>query len=163
MSFYTDVIQKDARFRTIDAVRDLAMLEPVTRAAVQAIIADAAAAGIQLVVTETYRSLERQQNLFEHHATQLRDVGVHHYGLAADFCKLIGGQASWAGDWAFLRDLAAKHGLISGLDWGTPGPHSFVDPDHVQRISVADQKRLFAGTFFPAEDYNPRSGSANVT
>jgi hypothetical protein len=149
-NFYIDVIQNDPRFRSVDPVRDIAMLEPVTRAAVEAIITEAAEQGITLQVTETYRSVERQQHLYETHATQLKDVGVHHYGLAADFCKIVDGEASWTGDWKFLRDLADKHGLVSGVDWGHPDrPHSFCDSDHVQRIDVSDQSRLFAGNWYP--------------
>ena len=155
-NFYTDVIQKDSRFNTTQSVRDVNLLEPVTRSAVASIIADAAAMGIELIVTETYRSANRQAMLFQQGATQLKAVGVHHYGLAADFAKIIDGKASWAGDWAFLRDLAGKHGLISGLDWGAPGiSHSFVDPDHVQRCSVAQQTALFAGDWYPDSDIPP--------
>ena len=153
MSFYTDVIQNDRRYTSIDPVRDLALLEPVTRAAVKAIIAEAAAAGVTLVVTETYRSKERQAHLFTTGKRQLKDVGIHHYGLAADFCKIVDGKASWDGDWKFLRDLAGKHGLISGLDWGHPKQqHSFCDSDHVQRCAVDQQPELFAGTWNPPEE-----------
>jgi hypothetical protein len=152
MSFFTDVIQNDPRYVSSLPCKDMALLEPVTRAAVQAIIADAAAQGITLIVTETFRSEARQQALFQQGATQLRTVGVHHYGLAADFAKIIDGKASWAGDWSFLRDLADRHGMISGLDWGQPAvKHSFVDPDHVQRCSVAEQTGLFAGTWYPSD------------
>jgi hypothetical protein len=159
MNFYTDIIRKDPRFRSVESVRDPALLEPVTRIALEAVIADAEKLGIRLEITETYRSVERQQHLYLTHATQLRDVGVHHYGLAADVCKIVEGKASWEGDWTFLRDLAARHGLISGVDWGHPErPHGFCDSDHVQRIRVEDQERLFAGAWYPAEDYSPRAG-----
>jgi hypothetical protein len=152
MSYYTDVIQDDARFHSTAACRDIWLLEPVTRAAVQAIIADAAAAGIVLFVTETYRSCERQQQLFAAGGTHLRTVGVHHYGLACDFAKLIDGVASWAGDWGFLCGLAVAHGLICGGDWGEPNvPHSFRDFDHVQRCTLAQQDELFAGAWYPDE------------
>ena len=126
------------------------MLEPGTKAAVLAIIADAAAQGITLQVTETYRSCERQEQLFEKKVTQLKTVGVHHYGLAADFCKIINGKASWTGDWKFLRDLADKHGMVSGVDWGHPErPHTFCDADHVQRVTIDQQPALFAGSWYP--------------
>jgi hypothetical protein len=155
-NFFTDVIQTDARFNTTLQIRDLALLEPATRAAAQAIIADAFAMGIDLMVTETFRSAERQKMLFDQRLTQIRTVGTHFFGLALDFCKVVNREVSWAGDWAFLRDLAEKHGLISGLDWGLPAiRHTFVDPDHVQRVSVADQQQLFAGTFYPPNEYQP--------
>jgi hypothetical protein len=150
-NFYTDVIQKDGRFNSTAPCRDLMLLETATRDAVKAIIADAFNLGIDLIVTETYRSSQRQIMLFAQHATELRAVGVHHFGLACDFCKVVDGAASWAGDWSFLRDLAVKHGLISGLDWGLPGVvHTFVDPDHVQACTRDQQLALFAGTWYPA-------------
>ena len=82
-NFFTDVIQKDQRFHSQNRVADPALLEPVTRAAIQRVIADAATQGIKLMIFETYRSQERQQVLFEQGATQLRTVGVHHHGLPA--------------------------------------------------------------------------------
>jgi hypothetical protein len=155
LSFYTDVILQDARYHSLEKVEDVSLLEPETRAAVVAITADAALLGIRLVVTETYRSRERQQHLFEQGATRLQNVGVHTYGLAADFAKIIGGQISWAGDWSFLRDLAEKHGLISGLDWGNPQiRHTFVDPDHVQRCTLLDEGKLLADIWYPDSEYS---------
>lgn len=157
-NFYQDVIQPDPRFHSTEPIRDLSLLEPVTRAAVEQIIADAHGMGITLVVTETYRSQERQQQLFTQHATQLRTVGVHHYGLACDFCKIVDGKASWAGDWKFLCDLAKNNGMISGGDWGQPdAAHSYRDWDHVQRVKVSDQDGLFAGTFYPDDNYDPNA------
>jgi hypothetical protein len=149
-NFYLDVIQKDPRFQSPAECRDVALLEPVTRAAVAAIITDAASQGITLEISETYRSPARQKLLFDQGATQLENVGVHGYGLACDFFKMIDGKASWAGDWTFLRDLAAKHGMVSGVDWGEPGiAHDFIDSDHVQRIRVNQQESLFSGDWYP--------------
>jgi hypothetical protein len=50
-NFYTDAIRKDARFASLQPIHDLALLEPVTRSKVLAIIADAADAGIKLMPT----------------------------------------------------------------------------------------------------------------
>lgn len=150
-NFFTDTIAKSPLFRSTHIINDVNMLEPVTRAAVQAILADAAAAGTPLMVFETYRSSERQQLLYDQGATQLRNVGVHHYGLAADLVKNVGGQPSWKGSFDFLGVLAKKHGLIWGGDWGQPGiHHGFIDADHVQHCTVAQQAGLFAGTWYPA-------------
>lgn len=154
MSFYTEVLQTDPRFTSTDRINDLALLEPVTRAAVQQIISQAAAQGITLKVTETFRSQARQRQLFDQGATKLEKVGTHGYGLACDFCKIVEGKASWDGDWTFLRNLAVANGLISGLDWGQPDvKHSFIDADHVQRVAVADQDKLFSGVWYPDDTY----------
>ena len=154
--FYEDVIKKDSRFHSVKRVADPSLLEPQTRAAVQAVIDDAAAHGIALMIFETYRSQERQQALFNQGASQLRTVGVHHYGLACDLVKDVNGEPSWKGDFTFLGRLARAHGLIWGGDWGQPNVHhSFLDMDHVQRCSVSMQARLFRGEWYPDARYNP--------
>ena len=154
MSFYNDVLKKSEKWGTLSIVNDIALLEPVTRAAVLAIVADAKALGHEMVVFETFRSQARQQQLFDEGATELQHVGVHGFGLAADIVKA--GPHPWDGDFSFLLPLARKHGLISGQDWGQPQVHhSFIDADHVQRVKVSDQSRLFGGGWYPDASYNP--------
>lgn len=158
-NFYTDVIQKDPRFYSSDRISTLDLVEPVTRAAVIELVSDSAAAGIPLLVFETFRSLPRQELLFAQGATKLKQVGVHHYGLAVDLAKSINGEPSWKGDFSFLRVLAIKHGLVWGGDWAEPDqPHSFQDSDHLQRCSLRDQSRLFSGVWFPGDDYQVQWG-----
>lgn len=153
MSFYTDVLQKSPVYHSPNRVSDLQWLEPVTRAAVIAILADAREAGTPLMVFETYRSPLRQQMLYNQGATQLRTVGTHGYGLAADLVKDVGGEPSWKGCFSFLGRLAKKHGLVWGGDWGQSGPHNFIDADHLQRIAVADQSKLFTLAWYPDDAY----------
>lgn len=158
-NFYSEIIRKDPRFRSASRISDLNLLEPVTRQAVAAIIAEAKAGGIELLVFETFRSQARQRQLFNQGVTQLSNVGVHNYGLAADLVKLVKGEPSWDGDFSFLGRLAKKHGLIWGGDWGEPArPHTFRDYVHVQRCKVADQQKLFSGDWYPGQDYNPYEG-----
>jgi hypothetical protein len=155
-SFYTEVIKSDPRFGSNKRVADIDLLEPVTRQRVLEIVADAKAHGVDLMIYETYRSQQRQQELFAHGATKLRMVGVHHYGLACDLVKDIHGDPSWKGDFSIVGELAHHHGLIWGGDWGRPGiKHSFVDPVHVQRCKVAHQAALFRGDWYPDQDYDP--------
>jgi glycoside hydrolase-like protein len=118
-NFYVDVIMNDPRFNSSKRIADPELLEPVTRDLVQAIIADAAANGLKLMIFETYRSSARQIALFNQGATKLKQVGVHHYGLACDIVKDINGQPSWKGDFSMLGALAKHHKLIWGGDWGT--------------------------------------------
>lgn len=156
MSFYTDVIQQDPRYTSVGRICAADLLEPVTRAAVEAIMIASANNGIPLIAFETYRSQARQAQLYAAGATQLRTVGVHAYGLACDLVKDVGGQPSWDGDFSFLRPLALAHGLVWGGDWGdSTVHHSFVDMVHVQRINVADQPKLFSGAWYPDADYAP--------
>ncbi|MCP3469929.1 DUF1906 domain-containing protein [Bradyrhizobium sp. CCGUVB1N3] len=155
-NFYTDVIMSDPRFNSSKRIADPELLEPVTRELVQAIIDDAGANGLKLMIFETYRSQARQIALFNQGATKLRQVGVHHFGLACDLVKDINGQPSWKGDFSLLGSLAKHHRLIWGGDWGTPGSvHTFIDDDHVQRASLGRQARLFSGDWYPDASYDP--------
>ncbi|MFI5330829.1 MAG: peptidoglycan-binding protein [Desulfobaccales bacterium] len=158
-NFFTDVIKKDSRYLSTKCIDDLNLLEPVFRTKVLEIVAEAKTLGHKLMVFETYRSQQRQEELYKKKKTTLKEVGVHHYGLACDLVKDINGQPSWDGDFSFLGLLAKKHGLIWGGDWGTPDePHSFRDDDHVQRCSIEDQSGLFSGEWYPGQDYDPYGG-----
>jgi hypothetical protein len=155
-NFYTDVISRDARFESVTRVSDVSLLEPATRQLVEGIVSAAAAMGIEVMIYETYRSQDRQQELFNQGATRLRTVGVHHYGLACDVVRVVAGEPCWKGDFSFLGQLAHSSGLIWGGDWGAPHiKHNFVDSVHVQRCTVSRQGALFAGAWYPGETYNP--------
>jgi hypothetical protein len=144
MTWYTDVIQKDARFHAGYAVRDTGLLFPPFLTKIQSVVADATKHGQTFEIIETYRSEERQEELFAAHATQLKTVGVHHYGLACDLLRIIGGRAHWESSaYALLGTL----GEAEGLTWG--GRWSFGDFVHLQYIPVADQKKLFDLSWYP--------------
>lgn len=150
-NFYTDFLVKSEYFQSTSRVNNLDYLEPITRAAVQAMLADAVAAGEPLLVIETYRSSQRQQYLYQQGLTQLQIVGCHGYGLAADFARENDlGQPTWTGDFGIVGKLAAKHGLVWGGSW-----KNFKDYGHVQRCSIADQEKLFASAWYPDSKYNP--------
>ncbi len=155
-NFYTEVISPDARFNSVTRIADPSLLEPTTRQLVEGMVSAAHQMGIEVMIYETYRSQNRQQELFNQGATRLRAVGVHHYGLACDIVRIVGGEPSWKGDFSFLGQLAHSSGLIWGGDWGAPTiKHSFVDSGHVQRCTVARQGDLFAATWYPDATYNP--------
>ena len=141
-NFYQDVLKKSPIFNSPQACHDLDMLEPVTRDAVKQVISEAAKLGHKMVPVETYRSQARQAYFFAKHLTRIPRVGCHHFGLACDLAMMDKGTPDPAGEhYAFMRHLAEVAGLISGIDWGTPTqPHSFRDWDHVQRVTVDDQR-----------------------
>jgi hypothetical protein len=109
-NFYNDVIQQSPYFNNPARINDSMLLEPVTRQAVYNILRDAYQQGNPLILFETYRSRERQALLFAEGKSQLRDVGAHHYGLAADLVRAVDGMPSWEGDYTFLAELAQKYG-----------------------------------------------------
>lgn len=77
-------------------------------------------------------------------------------GLVCETLLDINGQPSWKGDFSMLGALAKHHKLIWGGDWGTPGSvHTFVDTDHVQRVTLGRQARLFNGDWYPDANYDP--------
>ena len=90
-SFFTDVLSLDPRFHSRKPLSDLDLLEPVTRGLVQQVMQEAATLGISLMVFETFRSQDRQLDLFDQGKSQLHTVGVHHYGLACDWCAMCAG------------------------------------------------------------------------
>lgn len=160
MSYFNDVIKSHTLYHTAGRVADMNLLEPVMHDSIVSIIEDAKVLNVELMVFETFRSKERQAELFKQGATKLQTVGVHHYGLACDLVKSINGEPSWKGDFHFLGLLARRRGLIWGGDWGDPSrPHSFVDAVHVQRCSLKDQLALFRGDWYPDEVYNPYGGT----
>jgi hypothetical protein len=163
-NFYTDAIERDARFESPARVADPMLLEAATRQRVGQIIAGAQKMGIALMIYETYRSQARQEQLFAAGASKLRTVGVHHYGLACDIVRDVGGEPSWKGDWTFLGELARANGMIWGGDWGNPElKHDFVDLVHVQRCTVTRQGALFGGTWYPDETYDPSADVPQIT
>lgn len=156
MNFYVNVIKTNLAFKTKDRVSVLHLLEPEFRRRMQNVIDDAKLLGHELRIIETYRSRERQLDLFNQKKTKLRNVGVHHYGLAADVVKIVNGKAFWGGDWTFLGKLAAKHKLIWGGDWGFPNRKTtFYDAVHLQMVSVKNQSKLFKESWYPSSDYDP--------
>lgn len=160
-SFYDTVIRNSKAFRSDAVCKDMALLEPGTRTAVQAMLDDAKVQGIDLRVLETYRSQTRQSALFVRHATQLRIVGCHGYGVGADFGVFVKGAYQGSNKpYVFLRQMARKHGLISGQDWGHSREGSFVDSGHVQRVPVWRQSQLFSGAWYPPVQYDPYQDSA---
>ena len=162
-NFYTDIISSDSRFNSLSRIDDVSLLEPVTRELVRRIVISAKQMGTDVEVYETYRSQARQEELFNAGATQLRRVGVHHYGLACDIVRFVTGEPSWKGDFSFLGQLAYSAGLIWGGDWGNPNVgHSFVDNVHVQRCTLARQPQLFSGSWYPGDQYNPYTDQPHV-
>jgi hypothetical protein len=156
MSFLTDVIQKDIRFNSTAECRDPTLLEPHFRTVVEAIIADAASHGWKLEIGETFRSKARQEYLFAKGATELKDVGVHGYGLACDLLYINNGKYDTIGPhYSFLMGLCKVHSCpwgdtVWGGNWDEPNlPHSFRDWDHIQAITLAEQPKLFSGEWYP--------------
>jgi peptidoglycan L-alanyl-D-glutamate endopeptidase CwlK len=98
--------------------------------------------GAVAVVTETFRTTARQQELYAQGRTTPGSIVTHRNGttsrsnhqsaLAADFALSKdgkGGRIDWDDEefWRYLGHLARKHGLTWGGDWTSP-----VDKPHVE-------------------------------
>lgn len=123
----------------LEASRDLSLLAPKFRAAVEAAIADCAAKGFPVKVAEALRSQERQAYLYAQGRTRPGSkvtnaptnlTSWHGYGLAVDVIHETKGWAPGknnAETVAWFRSVAAifkAHGCSAGADWSKPDlPH----------------------------------------
>jgi hypothetical protein len=150
MSFYTLVIEKDKRLTQLARCDDLGLLEPRTRMVCQSMLTELEEREPgRWTLWETFRSKNRQRKLFLSGKSKRDLIGVHAYGLAFDIVHLDArGRPTWKGDFSILGELAKEHKII----WGGSWPHLH-DAVHLQRIAVADQKKLFDGSWYPDSDY----------
>jgi len=157
-NFWTDVIQRDSRYRRVERCADPEFLEPVTRAHALALLAEL---GPGWMLYETMRSPLRQRALFARGATDLRELGVHATGLAFDIVRNDAPPGkkphpSWRGDFSPLVQAAIARGLVAGLR----RKNGTLELTHVQRVHVRDQKRLLAGEWYPDGDYVAKSAES---
>lgn len=144
MNFYSSVIFQDKRFKSVQRINDLDLLEPIFRKQIINILLKGAELGLNLAIYETYRSKQRQELLFDQDMTQLKEVGVHHFGLACDIVRVIDGRYSWE-NLSDIAPLAKANTVIWGGDWGTPEKeNSFRDEAHFQRCTVYRQHDLLS-------------------
>ena len=117
------------------ACRDLNKLSVKGKQACELFLAECKKQGLNVLVTETYRSQARQTYLYEQGRTRagqivtnVKKVGYHNTGNAWDICKNVKGQEY--SDNAFF----AKCGAIAkslGIEWGGYWK-GFVDKPHFQ-------------------------------
>lgn len=110
--------------------RGLDCLAPGFRRRLEAAVADATGAGLDVVVFETGRSDELARLYYSHGVSHAKDAlhTWHHYGLAADVISKSrewdvypgpdgsGGDPKWFG---LLASIFKAHGLDWGGDWRT--------------------------------------------
>lgn len=113
------------------------------------LFATARSEGLAISIFETYRSQERQLDLFNKGATTLQRNGMHHFGVAADIVFLdVNGNPSWnvSHNWARMGKIGQDFGLEWGGSWG-----GFVDKPHFQLIpaTVSAQAQIVAENYPP--------------
>jgi peptidoglycan L-alanyl-D-glutamate endopeptidase CwlK len=126
--------------------RDTLDLLPHVADKAHAFIAACEAAGIDVLITSTYRDNESQAAIFAKGRTApgpkvtnaAPGHSMHNYRVAFDFVPIVDGKAIWNDD-----HLWAQCGMIGetiGLEWGG-GWQSFPDKPHMQYTggkSIAD-------------------------
>lgn len=132
--------------REVAPVRDMAVLAPKFRSAIERVMATMEGLGFTPMVVETLRTDERQRFLYGFGRDYDDGRGVvtfssdadetwHSYGLAAD---LVCRQALWNAPTAFwdaLGRACARERLRWGGDWdmdGDSGDERFLDRPHIQ-------------------------------
>ena len=113
-------------------------LKPEVAVLASAFIAGCRAAGVEVIITSTYRDVEAQDAIFAQGRTLPGRVitncrggnSMHQYRVAFDFCPL---NAKGAPDWndSSLWRKCGKIGQDLGLEWGGSW-ESFTDMPHFQ-------------------------------
>ena len=99
---------------------------------VEAFLRAAADAGFNILITETWRSSERQEYLYSLGRTQPGSIvtwthqSAHMLGEAIDIVFVQNGKATYQGDW----EGVARVGEANGLSWGGRWP--VADKPHFQ-------------------------------
>lgn len=120
-------------------IRDIHLLHPAFRNKIILLFVEAKKRGIDLFISETYRTPERQNMFFGMKLTKVRSGGSkHQYGLAIDVIPVINGKS-----YADNHEVLKRVGLIGeklGLKWG--GRWRFYDPVHFEfDWDIKDLKR----------------------
>lgn len=103
--------------------RKTADLHPRVRAMCAAFIARCAKAGIDVIITSTYRDIESQNALYAKGRTKPGPKATnakggdsfHNHRVAFDFVPVVGGKAAWNDIGAFVR--CGEIAESCGLEW----------------------------------------------
>jgi peptidoglycan LD-endopeptidase CwlK len=130
-------------------------LEPVTREMARCFLAKADAAGVDVLITATLRTLTEQAALYTigrtrpgEGVTKARPMGrkvtwarpgssAHNFGMAVDFVPMFAGKPVWSAAsplWLQLGEL----GEACGFEWAGRWPKSRREFPHLQRPSWRD-------------------------
>lgn len=126
---------------------DTKNLHPIVKDLMEKFITEAKAKGINLMITQAYRSKAEQDALYAQGRTTKGKIVTnarggysnHNYGLAFDFVPLVGNKAVWDSHsplWGKLGEIGESLGLSWGGRW-----RPFVDLPHLEKtfnLSVAE-------------------------
>ncbi len=108
--------------------RLLTDLDPKVQAIAQAALDECAAAGIDVLVTCTYRTPAEQDALYAQGRTAKGPIvtnaragqSFHQWRVAIDRYVVVNGKIDWSGtapEWKTMGDIFKKHGFELGAEW----------------------------------------------
>ncbi len=117
--------------------RKIEDLRPNVATLCHAFIAACAKAGIDVIITSTYRDIESQNALYAQGRTRpgakvtnaKGGQSFHNYRVAFDFCPVVGGKPQWGDASVFEKCGEIGEGL--GLEWAGRW-HTFKELAHCQ-------------------------------
>lgn len=138
MGWYKDRIQQYEHYRFLQVVSDVKPLYPGFAFLILKLFINAYKEGLRICIFETYRSQERQLDLFNKEKTKLKKNGMHHFGVAADVVfRTEKNYPTWEGEWSKLGQIGRDLGLYWGGDW-----ESFRDCPHFQLIPALWEEQI---------------------
>lgn len=134
--------------------RDVKELHPKVQAMANKMIADCKAAGLDFIITSTYRDAESQNALYAQGRTTKGSIVTnakagqswHNYRLAFDIVPIKNGKPVWGttgADGKLWKDIA-KIGKACGLEWAGDWK-TFVEFPHFQYTQGLTLKDLQSG------------------
>lgn len=143
--------------------RDINELHPKVKELAEKLIAECKKQGLNVLITETYRTVARQDALYAQGRTTPGSIvtnakgsdmsSYHQWRLAFDFCQNIRGKEY---DMTFMNKVGAI-GQKLGLEWGGAWT-GFKDTPHFQYTYGLTIAQLKAGAKIP--DYKPSTSTS---
>ena len=131
-------------------IRNISALTPLAQTACNMFMAECKRQGLNVLITETYRSQERQNALYKQGRTKDGQVVTwtrksrHTSRMAWDICKNVKGQEY--SDKSFFKEcgkIAKKLGITWGGTWATPDtPHFEITAKWVKPKEEIDMEEL---------------------
>ena len=118
----------------------LDLLKPRVRELAKRLVSECKKSGVQIVVTQTFRTIAEQDALYAQGRTKPGSIvtkakggySLHNFGVAFDVCPIVNEKLAWSDTNTFKK--IGKIGMKIGLEWGGTWA-SFPDMPHFQYLA----------------------------